>query len=260
MAENTFRSYDPLAYRVNRIEELDEDVRTAFLRDDKGKIKDLTTEGQTDFDVFICVNHGHHAFVLCVPVENNVNVYGSDMFSNDPYDVPDLIFCWKFELCYENMQLRTYKICKDFNTFKELKKSVKRPYHIGKFKNTSPKALQFASLRAAPHQYNVLLNDCVEFSKEFCVCLLSFCSNWRELEKGVHERIQKASATGLSIERLSRQVKPSGLLGNISLNGLCESYLGFQLGSRSMYLILAALFFMLVYPVVVTLLIIYYFK
>ena len=259
MAEKTFRSYDPLAYKVNRIEELDEDVRTAFLNEDKDRIKELTSQGEVDFDVFVCVNHGHHAFVLCIPAGNN-DAMGSDMFSSDPYDVPDLVFCWKFELCYENMQLRTYKICKDFKTFKELKLLVKRPYHIGIFKKVSPKALQFAALRAAPHHYSVLLSDCVEFSKEFCVRLLSFCSNWRELESGVHERIRNASATGLSIERLSRQVKPSGLLGNVSLNGLCESYLGFQLGGRATYIVLAFFLFMFVYTVLVIVPLIYYFK
>ena len=198
MAESTLKSYDPLAYRVNSIEELDNDVRVAYLRKDSTKIAELTKQGQTDLDVFICVSHSPHTFVLCVPVGNN-DPLGSAMFIDDHFDIPEVSLCWKFELCYQNIQLQTYKIHKEFKLFKDINPSVKRPYFIGTFKQVSPKALQFAALRAAPHQYNVLLNDCVEFSKEFCTCLLSYCANWKELEETVRTKIREASATGLRV-------------------------------------------------------------
>ena len=256
MVEGSLKSYDPVAYYINNIEDLDRDVRQAHLNNDSTKVQELTNQGQVNFDVFICVNKHSHAFVLCVNVGDDSGLF--DMMSKDPNDIPELNFCWKFELCYESMQLKTYKIKKEFNIFKEIQPSIKRSFYIGKFEKTAPKALQFAALRASPHRYNVLLNDCVEFAKEFCISLLSYCSNYKELEEVVHSRLREASATGLSIEKLSRNVRSSGWLGNSFLNGLNMSSI---VGQGNRVLVVAVfLFFLLVYPVIVALIIVHLMK
>ena len=74
--------------------------------------------------------------------------------------------------------------------------SLSTHYYIGSYQGMAVIALQFAALRAAPHRYDAILSDCVEFSKEFCVVLLSYCSNWKQLEKPVSSCIKEASATG----------------------------------------------------------------
>ena len=111
-------------------------------------------------------------------------------------------------------------------------RSVIRPcdaFFMGKYNGVSANAFQFAVLRAAPHRYNAIINDCVEFSKEFCLCLLSYCTNWRTLEEEINRRIKEVSTTGLSVERLSRRVHSSGKVGYSSLTGVDISSL---FGSR----------------------------
>ena len=244
MAETTLRSYDPLAYFVNNVSDLDPDIVKAHRSKDNQKKKELLSRTKNDFDVFICVKHAH-AFLLCVPcgpVDDAQPL--SDALSKNPSDIPELQLCWSFELCFENEQLRMYKITKDFSLFKNIRGRVDKSWYVGTYKGSSPTALQFAALSAAPHRYNVLLNDCVEFSKEFCVALLSYCSNGVELEEQVLKRIKEATATGFSAEKLSRRFRASGLLGNFSLNGVDVSSM---LAEKKM---LAILLF-LVYPIVI---------
>ena len=96
------------------------------------------------------------------------------------------------------------------------------------------------------HRYNVLLNDCVEFAKEFCVAMLSYCNNHRELERDINSKIRHATASGLSVEHLSRRVRSSGMVGNTFLEGFeISTFLG---GRYSVLLVIA--FF--VYPVIVS--------
>ncbi len=261
MVEKTLSSYDPLAYYVNNIEDLDPVICQAYISNDSTKISELASTGEINFDIYICVNRHGHAFVLCSPIGNPGDIY-TDMFSDDINLIPSLAMCWTFEVCYENIELMTYKIKKSFQLFKEIEKHIKYSYHIGRYKNTSPNALQFAAIRAAPHRYNVLLNDCVEFAKEFCMCLLSYCNNHKTLESEVNSNIRKASATGLSIERLSRNVRSSGLLGNTFLaGGLKLSTLTGLVGTRGMIIFaVLLLLLLLVYPIVVALVIFYLLK
>ncbi|XP_053396140.1 uncharacterized protein LOC128556154 [Mercenaria mercenaria] len=245
--EGTFKLIDPLAYHVNNVEDLDPEVVKAFKRKDNSTIAELTHNGDTDFDVFICINKAWHAFILCIP--NTINdPHGllSDVPQDNPFVVSGDILCWSFELCFENEQLKLYKIRKEFNMLKDIRNRINKAYHIGKFMNVKPKAFQFAVLRAAPHRYNVLLNDCVEFAKEFCLCMLSYCSNYRQLEEPVNENIKKATATGLSVENLSRRVRSSALIGNTFLGGLdVSTFFSARNGSAGLIV------FILVYPIFV---------
>ncbi|KAL3870441.1 hypothetical protein ACJMK2_038509 [Sinanodonta woodiana] len=230
--EGTLKSIDPLAYLVNNVSDLDEKVVIAHKNKDTATIAKMTGQGETSFHIFICINKSWHAFVLCVPydeeIEDPMGVF-SNMPKDDPYAIPGEILSWVFELCYEREELKTYKIRKEVCLFRDVKDRVKRAYYVGKYRNVKHHALQFAALRAAPHRYNVLLNDCVEFAKEFCICMLSYCNNYRELEKDVNERISKATTSGLSAEHLSRRVKSSALFGNTFLGGMDGTYF---LGNR----------------------------
>ena len=213
---------------------------------DAEKKRKLLAQGKSDFDVYICVNNNFHAFLLCAPAGED-EMY-KDMFKEDPFQIAGLLLCWRFELCYEHQQLRTYKIRNVISMFKDIQPSIKTTFYIGRYKDVSPKAFQFSALRAAPHRYNAILNDCVEFAKEFCISLLSYCSNWKQLEKEVNKRIQEASATGLSIERLSRKVESSGLFGNRVLVGMDLSTLFGGRHQGVAIAVIVALF--LVYPVI----------
>lgn len=256
MVERSLKSYDPFLFYVNKISELDPAIAKAHREDDNAERKKLLSKAKGDHDIFICINFHWHAFVLCVPC--GCDPVFPDMISNDPFKIPDLQMCWRFDLCYENMELRTYKLGKKFNIFKEFKKSIKETYYIGRYKEVSVNAFQFAALRAAPHHYNHIINDCVEFSKEFCIALLSYSSNGIQLEEEVYSNIRKASATGFSIERLSRRSHMSGLIGNLSLGGIDASSILAATGSAKVVWVVAGVVFFLVYPVVVTLLTLYF--
>ena len=247
MAEGTLKSYDPLSYYVNNVSDLDPEVVKSHNNKDTQKQSELLSRGKNDFDVFICVNKHAHAFVLCVPC-GPVDQIFDDMMSKDPFQIPEIQLCWRYELCFESQQLRMYKIRKDFSLFKDIKGKIDRSFYVGMYKGVSPIALQFAALRSAPHRYSALLSDCVEFSKEFCIAMLSYCSNWKQLEELVNNRIKEASATGLSLERLSRKVRVSGWFGNLSLGGTDVTSL--LSGQRAVVIALIAVF-VLVYPIVI---------
>jgi len=91
--------------------------------------------------------------------------------------------CWQFELCIENEQQRMYRISKGCRLFRDVEGRIQRCFYIGRFMGTSLNALQF---EAAPHRYSVLLEDCVEFAKEFCIQAVAYCSNGCPLEEQVH--------------------------------------------------------------------------
>ena len=249
MSEGTFRSFDPLKYHVNNVADLDADVVKAHMNKDVEAIDRMTRNGDQDFHIFICINKDWHAFLLCIPIKENFSDpmgLFSDMPADDPFAVPDLQLTWMFELKFENPEMKLYKIAKEFGLFKDLKKRVKKAFYIGYYKGVKPVALQFAALRAAPHRYNVLLNDCVEFAKEFCVAMLSYCNNHRELERDINSKIRHATASGLSVEHLSRRVRSSAMVGNTFLEGFeISTFLG---GRYSVLLVIA--FF--VYPVIVS--------
>ena len=215
MAEGTLQSYNPLAYYVNNVSDLDPEVVKAHRKKDQERQKELLRGGNTPFDVFICVNKHGHAFVLCAAhVEDEV----FNITSKDVFKIPDVLLCWRYELCFEEPALRMYKIRKTFAMFKDIVAKIDKSYYVATFNGISPLAFQFAALRAAPHRYSAILSDCVEFSKEFCISLLSYCSNWRDIEKLVNNRIKEASATGLSWR---------GYQGSTAcLAGLVTSHLG----------------------------------
>lgn len=244
MVEGTLTSYDPLHYYVNKVTQLNPAIVNAHKNDDKLARENLLSKSKGDFDIFICVNHHWHGSVLCVPCGRD-SLF-EDMLSDDPFQVPEQQLCWMFHLCFEDMKLRTYKIEKLFRLYKDITKSIKETFYIGRFRNMSVNALEFSALRAAPHRYNHIINDCVEFAKEFCIASLSYCSNGLQLEEQVFENIKKASATGFSIERLSRRNYLSGLIGNVSLGGMDTSNL-----FSGKWVWLAVLVFLLVYGVVV---------
>ena len=237
---------------MNNISDLDPEVVSAHRNKDKQKESQLLSRGKNDFDIFICVNKHAHAFVLCVPCGLVGSVF-DDVFSKDPFEIPEVQLCWRFELCFEHQELRMYKIKKEFNQFKNIKGRIDRSYYIGMYKEVCPIALEFAALRSAPHRYNAILSDCVEFSKEFCMSVLSYCSNWKQLEEQVDSRIKEATATGLSLERLSRKVRLSGWFGNLSLGGTDVTTL---LSGRSGIVIVLIILFLLVYPIFVAVIVV----
>ncbi|XP_071959120.1 uncharacterized protein [Antedon mediterranea] len=259
MVEGTIRGIDPLAYYVNNVSDLDKEVVKAYKKKDQDSIKRLLSKAKYVYDVFICVNKHWHAFILCVPVggDGPKSPLMDDLMpdaDNKPFDIPDVNFCYTIELTFEEVQLKMYKVKKEFTQFKDVKHRIKKSYYIGKYQGTSPYGLDLATLRAAPHRYRVLLDDCVEFSKEFCIQLLAYCENWRELEEVVQDRIKKASATGLSIETLSRRVESSAFFGNTLFGGLDVS--SFLSGTHSTATVVAVIAFMLIYPILVTILVV----
>ena len=248
---DTDTSYDPLAYKINTLDGMDPSVVQAHKEKDDEAMKALLAEGRRNLDVHICVKHSH-AFVLCVSVDTS-EVH-PDLFKENLMFTPEETKCWRFELCFENQNRRTYKLREVFGTFKEVKGSIQKSFYIGRYENTPIHGLEFAALRAAPHRYSALISDCVEFAKEFCHALLSYCRAGQQLEKEVFERLAKATATGLSVERLSRKVQTSAIIGNSFLGGVDISSI---LASKwAIPLVLLVVFFVLIYPILVTMIIV----
>ncbi|XP_038067211.1 uncharacterized protein LOC119737162 [Patiria miniata] len=261
MVEGSLRSYDPLAYHVNNLEDIKPEVVRAHRQNNGDEIKRLLAQGDpSDYDVFICVNSGWHAFVLCVPANevtpknDPMNVF-QDMPTDDPFAIPNQLLVWETELCFESEEQRMYKIRFKLSMFGELKPKIKRSFYIGKYKQVPVSGLQFAILRASPKRYKVLLDDCVEFAKTFCYELLSFSGNGREIEKSVEERLVSASGSGLSVEVLSRRIQSSALLGNTFLGGVDAS--AFLSAGRRPAVIICLVLFLVLYPIVVPLLVCY---
>ena len=251
--EGSLRSVEPLAYYVNTLSDFDVEVVKAHKMKDNARIKQLASTGKVDMDLFICVNKSWHGFILCVPAGTGQDDNGLVDFTDvlqSPFDIPSQIMCWQFELCIENEQQRMYKIRKECRLFRDVEGRIQRSFYIGRFMGTSLNALQFVAMRAAPHRYSVLLEDCVEFAKEFCIQALAYCSNWRELEEQVHSNITKATASGFSVEKLSRKIRSSAWMGNTLLGGLdVSSFLSSRFGIPVIVCLVA---FFLVYPIVVS--------
>ena len=251
MVERTFQRSYPLAYTVNKLDDFNMDVINAFRDSDQQKIKQLTSEDTRHYDLFICVNSSWHAFILCIGVGNptqDILMPPSLAFhEGNPFEVSDALLCPTFELCFNHAHERMYKIKFEAKLFGEIKKRMKKSYYIARYAGVNMKGLQFAALRAAPHCYRILLDDCVEFSKTFCAELLAYSDNYGDIEEQVNENIRKASASGFSVEQLSRRVRSSGWIGNTFLGGMDVS----QLVSGN-YAALAVLVVVgLVYPVIV---------
>lgn len=248
--EGSLRSVDPLAYYVNVLSDFDPEVVKAYKSKDNAKIKQLASTGKMDMDLFICVNKGWHGFILCAPNQGDSNglIDFSDVVQS-PFDIPSLLMCWQYELLMENEELRWYKIRKECKLFRDIEGRIQRSFYIGRFQGLSLNALQFVAMRAAPHRYNILLEDCVEFAKEFCVQALAYCSNWRDLEEEVHSNIAKATGSGFSVEKLSRNIRSSGWVGNTFMGGIDVS--GFLSNRFRVASAVCLLLLLLVYPIII---------
>ena len=240
MSEGIFEFCGSFAYKVNNVSALDKGLVEAFKAKDAEKIKQIINDGSPlTVDVFITINHNQHACILIVPTSVPVNST-----------------CWLIDLRFEEINLRTYQISMKKEVLEVLKESIKKSFFIGRYENVgSNLCFQLAILRASPNRYNAILADCVEFAKEFCICLLSYCSNFSDLEAVVKENIKKATATGLSVEHLSRNSGLSGYLGNLMLGGTDISSI---LSGNSLFVVAAVIFFF-VYPVAISLLVFYIF-
>lgn len=242
--EGSLRSVDPLAYLVNNLADFDPEIVKAYKNKNNTRIDELACKGQMDMDLFICVNKGWHGFILCAPNQDD-----NGLVDKSPFDIPSPLKCWQYELLMGNEELRWYKIRREFKPFRDIEGRIQRYFYIGRFRDSSENALQFAAMRAAPHRYNVLLEDCVEFAKEFCVQALAYCSNWHDLEEEVHSNIAKATASGFSVEKLSRNIRSSGWVGHTFIGGIDVSdFLSnrFRVASAVCLLLL-----LLVYPIVI---------
>ncbi|XP_046846979.1 uncharacterized protein LOC124440619 [Xenia sp. Carnegie-2017] len=250
MVEGSLKSVDPLAYYVNNVADFDKEIVRACKQDDAAAIKRLASRGNSEFDIFICISQNWHGFVLCVPA--GLDSSFKDMITDvikTPFDVPELVLCHTFELCYDDERLRTYKIRKRFSLFRDIQEKIKRTFFIGHYKEISPSGFQICAIRAAPHRYALLLEDCVEFSKEFCIQALRFCSNGREIEDEVKRNMKDATATGFSFEHLSRNIKSSAWFGNLLINGTDISTM---ISSRNPTVLNSIfLFFLIIYPIIV---------
>jgi hypothetical protein len=258
--EGTFQSVDPLAYTVNSVSDLDQEVVTAFNRNDRAAIKRLCAPDTVHYDLFICINKGWHAFVLCVPVGNPPSEAASKLIdptvafpTGNLFEVPDILFCDTFELCFDQVEQRMYKIKRLIRLHKEIKEHIKRSYYIARFSGLNRNALQFAAARAAPRRYRVLLDDCVEFSKCFCIEALAYSNNYKDIEDSVNQSIGNASASGLSVENLSRRIRSSGWVGNTLLGGTDISQI--MSGRRAPFVLIPLL---LIWPVVAALIVVYF--
>ena len=255
MTETVFKSFDPLAYKVNNVSALDREIVKAFKANDEEKIQKIISAGSPiTVDVFITIDKHLHACILVVPAGNESPFGHIQPTSQNPMYVPDLVLCWRIDLRYEEVQFKTYQISIKHDLFKEFKKTVNKAFFIGRYENVRHfLCFHLAILRASPNHYNAILADCVEFAKEFCICLLSYCSDSRKLEINVKENIKKATATGFSVEYLSRNFGPSGYLGNLLAGGTDISSF---LAGNSLIKVVVIIFF-LVYPIIVSLFMLY---
>ncbi|KAK3750777.1 hypothetical protein QZH41_015320 [Actinostola sp. cb2023] len=212
MTQRSLKSYDPLAYYVNKVGELDPKVVLAHQNKDQEKKRQLLTIGdKAQYDVFICVNSEWHGFVLLALSGQPNSGFYKDLLEDDPFKIPAQLLCTIYELRYDDSIQRMYKISRKMRMFKDIEKYTKKSYFIGRYTGVPIKALDFAALSAAPHRYEAILHDCVSFAMEYCDALLSYSTNGLEIEPKVHANINKASATGFSVERLSRQNFLSGM-------------------------------------------------
>lgn len=252
MSERVVKSYDPLAYYVTKRGDLDPKLIEAYEKKDNAAVERILSQARFNFDIYICVSKSPHAFVLCSPLGENVTGLDDDPI-DDPFRIPGHTLCWAVELVFDNEQLKTYKVTKTYQLFKDLEKRIHRSSYIARYNGTSAYALDLAAWRAAPTRYGVLLNDCVEFAKMFCEELQAYCTNYGDIKSKVQENIKRATATGLSVEKLSRQHRLFGISGNLSLGGADASSF---LSSRNGWFVLFVLIvFVLISQIIVALLV-----
>ncbi|ESO89331.1 hypothetical protein LOTGIDRAFT_154431 [Lottia gigantea] len=266
MSERILRSYDPLAYHVNVVSDLDKRLVMAFKERDNNSIDGmLLTASKMDFDVFICVSDGYHAFILLSPHPNRDTYKIVDPLkmrpemSSKPEDIPELLLVHQMELCYEDVLAKMYRIRWKITTFVNVKNRIKRAYFIGHYFGLSNVAIQLAGLRASPGRYSVLLDDCVEFAKKSCLEMLVYATNRSTIEKEVKHNIRAATISGFTAEQLSREIQSSAYSLNSILGGVDISSYLIQ-GKMKFCCILIFILFVLIYPFIVFWLLSDYYK
>ena len=256
MAESIARTFSPFAYTVENVSTLNKELVEAYRSQNDYRIKKLLKKGhRSTVDVFITINKYLHACIVIIPVSRpEFKEFGSK--SEGAFDGLDNTTCWRFELCFENIQSKKYQITMKKNKLQEFKEYVKRTYFIARYElNDNDLCLQLAVLRAAPKYYNTVFADCVEFAKNFCVELLEHCSNQKTIDATVRENIKKATATGFSVEYISRNFASSGLLGSSVAGGPDVS--SFLLGNRLFWV---AVCYFVIYPVIGLLFVLYIYE
>ena len=172
---------------------------------------------------------------MIVPASDDLAFEHIQLVSENTFSIPVNLMCWLIDLRFEEIYLRAYKLSMNMELLEP--KSTKKAFFIGRYENAgSNLCFQMAILQATPNRYNAVLADCGEFAKDFCICLLSYCSDFKDLEAAV-------KATGLSVEYLSRNHGLSGYLGNLILGGTDIS----SILSRNSLFVVAAVIFFLIY-------------
>ena len=219
MSESVFRFVDPLSYHVNNITKIDVDVSKAYLEKDEVKIQQLSSANRQKHEVFIVVNSNQHASVLLIPAPQTVDILPK-LYSNqevrDPFEIEANLQCYICELRYDDMSIKTYMIDFKPSTLANFRNTIVKRFYIGQY-IVGSNGMQLAAMQAAPAMYSVMRKDCLEFAKCFSIKLLEHCDKPLEIERLVRERIQKATITGLRIERFSRNNAIPGIMGNASL-------------------------------------------
>ena len=174
MAEASVRSSFPLAYTVDSFEDIAEPIYKAYVNKDGQRIKQLADQGDPlTYDLFVCINHSYHAFVLVVPA-NQPNTLAKQFLlhddavksMDDPLEIPGVSLVRHFELRYKSESERMYKIAIKMEFFRDVEKKVKKYYYIGRYQGMTINGLQFAAFRTASKKHSVIQQDCYQSAEE----------------------------------------------------------------------------------------------
>ena len=245
MSEGRVESCDPLEYNANDVCTLNKDLAEAFKANNREQIQNIINVGfPITADVFIAISKHSHPCILIVPAGNHSLLKYVQPVSENPFSVPDNLLCWQFDLCLEEMELKKYTLSMKINLFKILKESIEKAFFMGRYENVrSYLYFQLAILQVALYHCNAILADCDEFAKKFCICLVAYCSNSKEMETIVKESIKKVSA---------RNFKTSRFVGNFIAEGTNVS--SFLYENR---LVASTVIFLMIYPVAISLFVLY---
>ena len=91
-----------------------------------------------------------------------------------------------------------------------LKESIETSSLMARYENIRSYLWFYLSiLQASSYHGSAILANCDEFAKKFCICLVAYCSNSKEMETIVKESIKKVAATRLNVEHLSKYFRLS---------------------------------------------------
>ena len=134
-----------------------------------------------------------------------------------------------------------------------LKESIETSSLMARYENIRSYLWFYLSiLQAASYHGSAILANCDKFAKKFCICLVAYCSNSKEMETIVKESIQKVSAKGLIVQHLSKNIITCRFLGNF-IAGVTDVTNYFY----ENYLVASAVTFLLIYPVAISLFVLY---